>query len=1047
MSIASAAVENRAVTYFTAFLFIVGGIVSFFELGQLEDPEFTVKTAVITTNYPGASPQEVELEVTDRIELALQELKQIDYVTSSSRAGQSSVAVEIKTDYWSDQLPQVWDELRRKIRDVGASLPPGVGEPVISDDFGDVFGFQLAVIGDGFSYAELEAFAKDLKKELSIVEGIARVDLWGVQKEVIYLDVVESQLSQLGLSDASIENTLRRQNMVLDAGSVDVQSKRLRIVATGSFTSPEDIGDLAIRPSSADALQGGSAPSANAELTRIQDIGTIRRGYQDPPSTQLRYNGQPALGISITNVAGANVVTVGQAIDQRLSELTADLPVGIEVRRIHWMSDIVAGAVDSFLVSFAQALGIVLVVLALSMGWRMGVIIGGALVVTILGTFILMAMFGIDLQRMSLGALIIALGMMVDNAIVVADGMAIRLQQGMDRTRAAVEAATLPSWPLLGATVVAVMAFYPIFASTEGAGEYCRTLFSVVAIALTVSWVVSVTLTPLQCIDLLPAPKPGEGQQDPYGSGFYRRFRSLLNSTIRFRWLTVASMVGLLVVAGIGFGSVTKLFFPDSSMTKFMVDVYAPEGTRIQQVALDLEQAETKLLADERVDSVSSFIGAGPPRFYLPVDPESPNQSYAQIIVNVKDHSEIDGLIEELEPWMQENLQDGLISIRKYGVGPSNTWKFEARLSGPAEADPAVLRAMADQGVAILKASPLAGPVRTDWRERVPLLEARYSQERGRWASVTREDIAQTTKRAFDGRDVGLYREGDELLPILMRHVEEERQNVTAIDVLQVQPAMSTHSVPLSQITDGVELTWEDPIVGRRDRRRTITVEANPILGVTLPTLLESVRADFEAIELPPGYKFEWGGEYEDTVASQASLLPGMVPAAAVIVFIIVALFNAYRPALVILLTIPFALIGIVGGLLAFDVAFGFVALLGAMSLSGMMIKNAVVLLDQVNLNLAEGMGDYEAIIEAAVSRLRPVMLAAATTVLGVVPLLQDLFWVGLSVTLMAGLSFGTLLTMVLVPVLYAILYRIEPKDAGNAEPADSRTVVQGTSP
>lgn len=1023
MSLASVAVENRAVTYFTAFLMIIGGIASFFELGQLEDPEFTVKTAVITTNYPGASPQEVELEVTDRIEIALQELKQLDYVSSYSRAGQSTVAVEIKTAYWSDKLPQVWDELRRKIRDVSASFPPGVEEPVISDDFGDVFGFQLAVVGDGFSYAELEKHVKDLKREISIVEGVARVDLWGVQKEVVYLEVAQSQLTELGISDASIENTLQQQNMVLDGGSVDVQDKRLRIVAKGEFTSVSDIEDLVIRPSATDVMQGGSVLSSNAELTRIGDIGTILRGYQEPPFTLMRFNGQPTLGVSITNVAGANVVEVGKAIDRRLSALIDDLPVGIEVKKVHWMSDIVADAVDNFLISFAEALAIVLVVLALSMGWRMGVIIGAALIITILGTFIVMAIVGIDLQRMSLGALIIALGMMVDNAIVVADGMVVRLSQGVDRKRAAIEAATQPSMPLLGATVVAIMAFYPIFASTEGAGEYCRTLFSVVAISLTVSWIVSVTVTPLNCIDLLATPNANEN--DAYSSPFYQRFRSLLHKAIHYRWLTVGGMLILLMLSGVGFGNVSKLFFPDSSMSKFMVDYYAPEGTRIQQVALDLEQAEKKLMADDRVTSISAFIGAGPPRFYLPVDPESANQSYAQLIVNVKDYREIDDLINEYGSILQEKLQNGLVSIRKYGVGPSNTWKFEARLSGPAEANPTVLRTIAEQGVTLLKASPVAGPVRTDWRKPMPLLQAEYSQQRGRWASINREDIANTTKRAFDGRQIGLYREGDQLLPILLRHIEDERNNVGGIDVLQVQPATSINSVPLSQVTDGVNIAWEDPIIGRRDRRRTVTIQANPLQGITLAELRETVVPGFEALDLPPGYKLEWGGEFEDTVKSQASLIPGMVPAAAVMIFIIILLFNAYRPPVVILLTIPFALIGIVTGLLIFDVAFGFVALLGAMSLSGMMIKNSVVLLDQVNYNLSEGMDDYSAIIEAAVSRLRPVMLAAATTVLGVIPLLQDLFWVGLSVTLMAGLSFGTLLTMVLVPVLYTMMYRV----------------------
>ena len=1027
MSLASTAVEKSAITYFTVALILVGGIGSFFSLGQLEDPEFTVKTAVITTQYPGASPEEVELEVTDRIELALQELNQLDYVASWSRTGESVVAVEIKTEYWSERLPQVWDELRRKIRDVQPSLPPGVGEPIISDDFGDVFGFQIAVIGDGYSYAELEAYAKDLKKELSIVEDVARVDLWGVQDRVVYLEVAQSQLAELGLSDASIENTLNQQNMVVDAGSVDVQAKRYRVSPTGEFSSPQEIGDLLIRPSPLDNQQNAVN---SAELTRIRDIGTVKLGYREPPFTLMRYNGQPALGISITNSAGVNVVKVGQAIDRRLEELLPDLPIGIEVRRVHWMSDIVDEAVSNFLISFAEALGIVLVVLTLAMGWRMGMIIGSALILTILASFIFMAIIGIDLQRMSLGALIIALGMMVDNAIVVADGMVVRLQQGMQRKQAAVEAATQPAWPLLGATFVAVMAFYPIFASTEGAGEYCRTLFSVVAISLLVSWFISITVTPLLCILLVPDPAAGAADQDPYGSKFYMRFRGFLAGVISKRWLTLGSMAALLLVAMLGFGNVSNIFFPDSSMTKFMIDVFAPEGTRIQQVAADLETAEQKLLADERVESVTAFIGAGPPRFYLPVDPESPNQSYAQLIVNVHDYRKIDELIEELEPWLEENLPDALVGTRKYGVGPSNTWKFEVRISGPAVADPATLRSLAEQGLAALRVSPLAGPVRTDWRDPVQRLEPEYSQDRGRWAMVSRDDIARATKRAFDGRSVGLYREGDDLLPIVLRHTEEERTDIDSFDVLQIQPGMSTASVPLSQVVEALKLPWEDPIIGRRDRRRTITVQANPAQGATLTELRNAVLADFEAIELPPGYKLEWGGEYEDTVKSQAALMPGMIPTAAVILLVIVVLFNAFKQPTVILLTIPFALIGITLGLLVFDVPFGFVALLGAMSLAGMMIKNAVVLLDQVNINLADGMQSYNAVIEAAVSRLRPVMLAAATTVLGVIPLLQDVFWIGLSVTLMAGLTFGSILTMVIVPVLYATVFQINVKDA-----------------
>ncbi len=1039
MSLAAIAIEKRAVTYFVLFLLIVAGIASFRSLGQLEDPEFTVKTAVVITSYPGASPEEVELEVTDRIELKLQELKELDYLESFSRAGLSQIKVEIKAEYWSDSLPQIWDLLRRKIRDVEASLPPGAGRPIVADDFGDVFGFQLALTGDGYDYAELEAYAKDLKKELSLVEGVARVDLWGVQDKVIYLDVSQTQLSELGVTDASFISTLQTQNKVVDAGSVDVQNKRLRIAATGEFQSAEDIGDLNIQASLAATLQrltpadAGSVggQSATSELIKIRDIGTVSRGYREPPFTLMRYNGEPAIGISITNVSGINVVNMGRAVDARLAELVTGLPVGIEVHRVHWQSDVVAEAINGFLINFAEAVAIVLVILTLFMGWRIGLIIGTALVATILGSFMLMAIFGIDLQRMSLGALVIALGMMVDNAIVVADGISVRLQRGMDRKQAAIEAASQPAWPLLGATIVAVMAFYPIFASTEGAGEYCRTLFTVVAISLLTSWVISMTITPLQCIDMLPGPKEGATAADPYGGRYFQVFQRLLERAIRARVLTLASVVALLVAAGVGFGGVKQLFFPDSSMPKFMIDYWAPEGTRIQQVAADLRAAEAHIMSDPRIDSVTAFIGQGPPRFYLPVEPESAYQSYAQLIVNVHDFRDVSDLIVELDTYFKENHSQALVPLRVFGVGPSNTWKFEVRISGPATADPGVLRSLADRGVAILQDDPLTGYARTDWRQRVQKVVAKYNQERGRWSNITREDIASTTTRAFDGRTVGLYREADDLIPIVLRQVAEERQNVGGIDTLQVQPSLSLHTLPISQVTDGIAPAWEDPLIWRRDRRRTVTVQANPIAGVTLPTLRASVLDEFNAIELPPGYTLEWGGEFEDTVDSQASLIPGMIPTAAIILFIIVALFNAFRPPLVIILTIPFAAIGVTAGLLGTGTPFGFLALLGAMSLAGMMIKNAIVLLDEVNLNLAEGKSPYPSVIDAALSRLRPVVLAAATTVLGVAPLLQDVFWIGMAVTVMAGLTFGTFLTMFLVPVLYATLYRIpSPKPA-----------------
>ncbi len=1035
MNLAAVAIKNRNVTYFTVFLLVVGGMASFFALGQLEDPEYTVKTAVITTDYPGGSPEEVELEITDRIELALQELPQVKYLESFSRAGFSLVKVEIKSEYWSDQMPQVWDEMRRKVRDIEDLLPPGAGRPDISDDFGDVFGFQLALVGDGFTYAEMERWAKDLKKELGVVEGVARVDLWGIQHKIIYFDISQTQLSSLGLTDASIVATLNRQNMVVDAGSVDHQTRRFRIAPTGTFKDPTDIANLNVRASLADELANllvevnrRMGTSRTSELVRLGDIGEIRRGYLEPPFTLMRFNGRPAIGLSITNRAGINVVDVGRRIDQRLDEIMPHLPVGIELSKVHWQSDIVAEAVNGFLVNFAQAVAIVLIVLTLAMGWRMGLIIGTALILTILASFILMAIWEIDLQRMSLGALVIALGMMVDNAIVVADGMSVRLQRGMGRKQAAIEAASQPAIPLLGATVIAVMAFYPIFASVEGAGEYCRSLFQVVGISLLASWVISVTVTPVQCIDMLPAPKTSEND-DPYAGKLFQQFRTLLSWAIGKRLLFLGSMAGVLVMALVGFGQVRQLFFPDSSMPKFMIDYWAPEGTRIEEVARDIRRAEAHLRNDDRVAAVSTFIGSGPPRFYLPVEPELPYASYAQFIVNVHDYKDVIPLLEDLQPWFDDTYPQALVALRQYGVGPSNTWKLELRISGPAVADADVLRDIAGQAVAILENDPVTAYARTNWRQRVQRIDVLYNEERSRWAAVTREDIGNSTKRAYDGLSVGLYREQDDLIPIIIRFTEKERQDVENFDILQIQPYLRTTTVPLAQVIDGLDLAWEDPLIWRRDRRRTITVQANPILGETFPTLMANVAEQINQIELPPEYTMTWGGEYEDTEDSQASLIPGVIPAGAVMAFIIVALFNAFRPPLVILLTIPFAVIGITIGLLTFDVPFGFLALLGAMSLVGMMIKNAIVLLDEVNILLAAGQTPYDAVIGAALSRLRPVVLAAATTVLGVIPLLQDAFWIGMAVTVMAGLAFGTGLTMVVVPVLYATLHKIPAPD------------------
>ena len=1029
MSLQKAAIDNSTVTWFSAALILLAGIAAFLSLGQLEDPEFTIKTAVVSTAYPGASPEEVENEVTETIELELQKLKELDSLESFSRAGHSRIKVNIKPSYGTDELPQIWDKVRARTAEAARTLPPGAAEPVVIDDFGDVFGLLLALTGDGFSPVQVEQYAEDIKRELSLVDGVARVDLWGVRDRRVYLQVRQSRLNDVGVSDLTIAQSLSDQNTVVDGGRIFLSDRAFRVSPTGEFQNPKDIADLVIRPSAIDRFgSNANAERANRsgdEVLRLGDIGEIVEGYQDPPTQLLRFNGLPAVGIAITNRPGENVVDVGKRVDARLAEIQQTLPIGLEAQKVHWQSDDVDKSVRGFFVSLLQAIAIVLFVLTLPMGWRMGVVIGTALVLTVMATFLMMAIFGIDLQRMSLGALVVALGMMVDNAIVVADGYAVRVAQGRKPRDAAIESASQPALPLLGATVIAVMAFYPIFASEENAGEYCATLFSVVAISLLASWVLSVTVTPLQCMAMLKPPERAN-DGDQYGGGLYNSFRGMLHLAIRLRFVTIGLAVLLLVASLSSFGSVSKLFFPDSAMTKFMIDYWMPEGTRIEKVAVDMSEIEQTLLADERVKDVASFVGAGPPRFYLPVEPEPTNPAYGQLVVNVHDFREINALIADIAPTLEANYPDALLPIRKFTVGPGDTWKFELRISGPGNADPATLRALGEQVLEVVSDSPYVGLMQTDWRQRMMEVQPEFNHSRASWAGISRNDVARAIRRTYEGLIVGMFRDGDDLVPIVMRNVEEERSQTGNIDVVGVSTPIGTTQIPVGQVVDDVALRPQDAVIARYDRRRTLTVQATPALGSTLPTLYDDVVTELQAIELPPGYRVEWGGERENSTKSQASLIPGIVPAVAIMVFVMVALFNDLRPPIVILLTIPFALIGVIYGLLFTGVPFGFVALLAAMSLAGMMVKNALVLLDEIGAGMDRGLNRYDATIEAAVSRLRPVVLAAATTVLGVVPLLQDVFWVGMSVVIMAGLSFGTVLTMFLVPTLYATIYGLK---------------------
>lgn len=951
-------------------------------------------------------------------------MAEVKDISSLSRPGLSIIQINIKSHYWSDRLPQVWDILRKKVQDAGPALPPGANPPMVGDDFGNVFGFLLAVSSDGFSYRELEEYSKSLQKELSVVPGVARVDLWGVQQKRIYIDISNSQYSELGISPTDLQRTLSLQNQVVDAGFVDFGQKRMRIGPSGEFKSANAIGNLSIAP-----LLGSLNQTRNNELLQIRDFANVREGYIDPPQQLMRHQGLPAIAIALAPAAGVNAVVVGQAITKRLNELKAGLPHGIEVHKISWQSEIVAQSIRSFMINLVEAIIIVLAVLTLTMGLRAGFIIGfSGLILAILGSFIVMRILGIDLQRVSLGALIIAMGGAVDNAIVVVDGFITRLSKGMSREEAAIDSAQYSCWPLFAATIVASMAFYPIYASTNDTGEYAGSLFTVVATALVISWFLSQTITPLMCLSLIPTPKTIVSPELAYNSRFYRGFKRLLVGAIKHRFAFSLILFALLALSFYGFRFVPQMFFPDASRLQLTVDYWAPEGTRIQQVSEDLKTLEQKLLSDSGVKSVSTFIGQGPPRFYLPVAAEFPYASFAQLVVNTKTLADIDRLIETIPSWSKTEFPQSLVRARKYTVGAFNNWRIAARFSGPTEANPEVLRDLAEQGMAILRANPNAIDVSSDWREPVLQMSPQYQEERGRWAGVTRPDLAQAFRRAHDGLPIGLYREGDSLIPILLRQPQSLRENAAFdLSFIQVSSPLNTTTIPAIQVLSGSPLEWVNPILWRWDRKPAITVQASPYL-VTASTLREEILPQFEKIKLPPGYSLTWDGEYRSSLESQQALIPGLFPAVFIMLIIIVFLFNAYRPPLIIIALIPFVMIGVTTGLLITQVPFGFIALLGAMSLSGMMIKNSVVLLDQIKANRLEGMKPYEAVCSAALSRLKPVVNSSATTILGVIPLLQDIFWVSLAVTIMFGLAFGVVLTMFLGPVFYCILYRIKPE-------------------
>jgi len=1008
MSIVGYSLKNKTVTVVLTVAVALGGLSSFFNLGQLEDPEFTIFTAIVSTSYPGASPEEVELEVSDRIETAIQTMGQVDKVTSISRAGLSIILVELYSTTPQEDIPQAWDELRRKVGDVQGQLPPGSGTSLVNDDWGDVYGNFFAISGEGFELHEIEDYAKTLRRELLQVEGVGSIALWGVQTEVVYLEVSRAKIAELGMSPQQLLSTMQTQGAVVPDSKIHFGQHSLRIAVSGGFDSLQELGDVLFY-----------SPISKSSI-RLSDVVDIRRGYLDPPRDLLYFNGQPAIGIGVATVPGGNVVDTGENVQRRLAELESEQPLGMEIKYIANQSETVTQAVDGFIVNLAQALAIVIGVLMLFMGLRSGLLIGFVLLLDILGTFIYMDTMEISLQRISLGALIIALGMLVDNAIVVTEGFLIYIQKGMQPESAARKAVEETMWPLLGATLVAIFAFGAISISDDATGEFLSSLFWVVAVSLLLSWVLAVTVTPLLGVVLLKNMKTSE--TDPYDKPFFVKYRRFLGMAMKYRWLTVAVVTIALFTSLFGFTKVKQSFFPDSARPQFYIDYYRPEGTDIRDVAADMLRIDEFLHQQEEVEDVSMFIGQGALRFILTYEPEQPNSSYGQLLITVQDASQINELKHRVQAFLDEEFHDALPMIHRFVFGPGGGAKIEARFSGR---DPKVLRSLSEEAKEIMRAEPNIKDIRDDWRQRVPVIRPLFNQTTARNAGVSRADMATSLAIASSGEMVGVYREEDRLLPIVFRLNESDRAGIADLENSQVWSGLTGNTIPLDQVISGIETQWEDPVIRRLNRTRTITVKCDPRHGVADPEF-RKIKPLIEAIELPDGYRLEWGGEYEKSTEANSMLMASVPLFFSLMVIVVVGLFNSIRKPIIVFTTLPLAIIGVTVGLLVTDQPFGFVALLGFLSLSGMLIKNAVVLIDQIGLNLESGGSVWDAVIEAGVSRLRPVMLAAFTTILGMIPLLTDVFWAAMAVTIMAGLAFATALTLIVVPVLYAILYKVK---------------------
>ncbi|WP_047248898.1 efflux RND transporter permease subunit [Chromobacterium subtsugae] len=1002
------ALHHQALVRYLMVMLMLAGAWAYTQLGQKEDPEFTFKAMLVQANWPGATTLQMEQQVTDKLEEKLQEMGEIDYVQSYTKPGESLLVVSLRENVPPKNVPQLWYQVRKKLGDIAYTLPAGAQGPFFNDEFGDTFGNIYAFSGDGFSYEELRRYVEASKQELLRVPDVAKVQVLGKQEQRIYVDLSSAKLASLGLDTRVVWQALQQQNGMTPAGTFETASDRIWVRPSGQYGSVEAVAATPV--------------SVGGKSFRLGDIASVKRGYIDPPATSVRFNGQPALALAISMKSGGDVLKLGANLDQAIAGIQGKLPLGVEIHAVSDQPKVVHDAVGEFMRSLVEAVVIVLAVSFFSLGLRTGVVVALSIPLVLAMTFLAMYCFNIDLQRISLGSLIIALGLLVDDAIIAVEMMALKLEQGWNKFQAATYAYSSTAFPMLTGTLITAATFLPVGLAKSMAGEYVFSLFAVVGIALVLSWIVAVVFTPYLGYKLLSSHARHE-EVDVYQKPFYLRFRALLGWCLDHRKTVIAATLAAFVVSLFAFKLfVAQQFFPSSNRPELMVDMWLPRGASYHATLEQVEKMEKMARADPGVASVTSYVGSGSPRFYLPLDQQQQHTNYAQLMVMTRDEHVREAVKARLEKIFDNDFPLVRGRVTRLENGPPVGYPVQFRVMGP---DHGQVRKIADQVEALVRKHPSTLHVNQNWGEQVKALRIDIDQDKAAALGLSSQQLSQQLQMLISGSAVSDYREGNQSIAIVARLNPGEQRDVAALGNLMVQTA-SGRFVPVSQIGH-IRYEPEEGIIWRRNRLPTITVSADVVDGVQGADVSTQLSPGMAALEktLPLGYHIEAGGTLESSGKSQQAIA-AVAPLMIVVVLTLLMLqLQSFQRTLMVVLTAPLGMIGVTLTLILFRAPFGFVAMLGVIALSGMIMRNSVILVDQIEHDIREGIDRFEAIIGSTVRRFRPIMLTALAAILAMIPLTRSTFWGPMAVAIMGGLLVATVLTLLFLPALYAQWFRV----------------------